>query len=271
MCQELVLSASKPILDWGTPAPQLLILESGSAHWWVSMSSGTPKHSAARWFAAWPCQSAAGSHIFVGYVYLEPGPHPGEEFAVHEPCSGHRRNSYNDVAGFQFSVGLWAVRVCHYGDVGAYKKQGKTKVQSSEDLYHLLHFWAPSWITTLLWQRSLHNSVKLWAMPYRATQDRWVIVESFDKTKSAGGGNGKPLQCSCRKNPMNDKKRQKDMTLEGEPPRSERVQYVTGEEQRAITNSSRKNEVAEPNWKCHSVMDVSGGKSKIQCYKKNIA
>ena len=70
---------------------------------------------------------------------------------------------------------------------------------------------------------------------------------------------------------MNDKKRQKDMALEGEPPRSEGVQYVTGEEQRAITNSSRKNEVAGPKWKCHSVRDVSGGKSKVQCCKNNIA
>ena len=70
---------------------------------------------------------------------------------------------------------------------------------------------------------------------------------------------------------MNIMKRQKDKTPEDESSRSETVQYVTGEEQRAITNSSRKNEVAEPNWKCHSVMDVSGGKSKIQCYKKNIA
>ena len=96
-------------------------------------------------------------------------------------------------------------------------------------------------------------------------------MESSDKTWSTGEGNGKGLQYSCLKNPMNNKKRKKDMTLEGEPPRLERVQYVTGEEQRAITNSSRKNEVAGPNWKCYSVMDVSGGKSKIQCYKKNIA
>ena len=35
-------------------------------------------------------------------------------------------------------------------------------------------------------------------------------------------------------------KRQKDMTLEDEPPRSEGFQYVTGEEWKAITNSSRK-------------------------------
>ena len=33
---------------------------------------------------------------------------------------------------------------------------------------------------------------------------------------------------------MNSKKSQKDMTLEDEPPRSEGVQYATGEEQRAI-------------------------------------
>ena len=41
---------------------------------------------------------------------------------------------------------------------------------------------------------------------------------------------------------MNSMKRQKDMTLEDEPPRSEGVQCTAGEEQRAITNSSRKNE-----------------------------
>ena len=41
-------------------------------------------------------------------------------------------------------------------------------------------------------------------------------------------------------------KMQKDMTLEDKTSRMEGVQYATGEEQRAITNSSRKNEDAEP-------------------------
>ena len=45
---------------------------------------------------------------------------------------------------------------------------------------------------------------------------------------------------------MNSVKMQKDMTLENEPPRSEGVQYATGEERTAITHSSRKNEVAGP-------------------------
>ena len=44
-------------------------------------------------------------------------------------------------------------------------------------------------------------------------------------------------------------KRQKDMTLEDEPNRSEGVQYAAGNGQMAIINSSRKNEVADPKMK----------------------
>ena len=54
---------------------------------------------------------------------------------------------------------------------------------------------------------------------------------------------------------MNSMKRQKDMTPD-EPTRLGGVQYATGEEQRAITNSSRKNEVAGPKHKQCSVSGV---------------
>ena len=43
-----------------------------------------------------------------------------------------------------------------------------------------------------------------------ATQDRQVMVGSFDKMWSTGEGNGKPLQYSCLENPMNSMKRQKN-------------------------------------------------------------
>ena len=56
-------------------------------------------------------------------------------------------------------------------------------------------------------------------MPFRATQDRWVIVESSDKIRSTGEVNGKLLQYSCLESPMNSIKRQKDMTLKDELPR----------------------------------------------------
>ena len=52
-------------------------------------------------------------------------------------------------------------------------------------------------------------------------------------------------------------------------PRSEGVQYATEEEWRKITTSSRKNEVAGPKWKQHSVVDISGDESKIQCCKEH--
>ena len=41
-------------------------------------------------------------------------------------------------------------------------------------------------------------------------------------------------------------KRQKDKTMKDEPPMLEGVQYAIEKKQRAITNSSRKNETARP-------------------------
>ena len=77
---------------------------------------------------------------------------------------------------------------------------------------------------------------------------------------STGEGNGKPLQYSCLENPMNSMKRQKDMTLKDELPRSVGAQYATGVEWR---NSSRRDEEVELKQKQHPVVDVSGGESKV--------
>ena len=66
-------------------------------------------------------------------------------------------------------------------------------------------------------------------MPFRVTQDGWVMAESSDKTWFTGEGNGKPLQYSCLENPMKSMKRQKDRTLKDELPRSVGAQYATGE------------------------------------------
>ena len=68
------------------------------------------------------------------------------------------------------------------------------------------------------WITALSNSVKLWAMLCRATQDRGVTLESSDKMWSLGEGNSKSLQYSCLENPVNSMKRQKDRTLKGELP-----------------------------------------------------
>ena len=69
------------------------------------------------------------------------------------------------------------------------------------------------------------------------------MMQSSDKMRSTGEGNGKPLQYTCLENSMNSMKRQKDMILKDELPRSVGVQYATGEDWR---NNSRKNEETDP-------------------------
>ena len=63
---------------------------------------------------------------------------------------------------------------------------------------------------------------------------------------------------------MNSTKRQKDRTL-NELPRWVGAQYATGEEWR---NNSRKNEEMKPKQKQNPVVDVTGDRNKVQCYKE---
>ena len=102
-------------------------------------------------------------------------------------------------------------------------------------------------------------------MPCAATQDGRVTVERSDRMWTTGEGNGKPLQYSCLKNPMNSMKRQKDRTLRDEFPRSVGAQYATGDQWR---NNSRRNEGMEPKQKQHPVVDGTGDRSKIRCCKE---
>ena len=87
-------------------------------------------------------------------------------------------------------------------------------------------------------------------------------AESSDKT---GEGNGKPLHYSCLENPMKSKKRQKEITLKDELPRSVGVQQATGEEWR---NNTRKNEETEQKQTQCPVLGVTADGSKVQCCKE---
>ena len=92
------------------------------------------------------------------------------------------------------------------------------------------------------------------------TQDRQVMVERSDGMWSTGEGNGKPLQYSCFENPTNSMKRQKDMILRDELPRSVGAQYATGDQWR---NNFRKNEEIELKQKQHPVVNVISDRSKV--------
>ena len=60
-------------------------------------------------------------------------------------------------------------------------------------------------------------------------------------------------------------KRQKNMTLKDELPRSVGAQYAAGDKWR---NNSRMNEDMEPKWKQCPVVDVTSDGSKVQCCKE---
>ena len=64
---------------------------------------------------------------------------------------------------------------------------------------------------------------------------------------------------------MNSMKRQKYRTLKDELPRWVGAQYATGDQWR---NNSRKKEETEPKQKQHTVVDVTGGGSKVPCCKE---
>ena len=55
------------------------------------------------------------------------------------------------------------------------------------------------------------------------------------------------------------------MTLKDELPSSVGAQYATGEK---WGNNSRKNEEMEPKQKQHPVVDRTGNRSKVRCYKE---
>ena len=84
------------------------------------------------------------------------------------------------------------------------------------------------------------------------------MVERSDRS-------GKPLQYSCLENPMNSLKGQNDRILKEGLPRSVGTHYATGDQWR---NNSRKNEGVETKQKQYPAVDVTGDRSKVQCYKE---
>ena len=89
------------------------------------------------------------------------------------------------------------------------------------------------WITALSLWRGLCNSMKLWTMPCRTTQDGWVTMKSSDKTRSTGEGNGNPLQYSCLENPVHRMKREIVVSTE----KSEREMVCLSEGKRGKPNA----------------------------------
>ena len=67
------------------------------------------------------------------------------------------------------------------------------------------------------------------------------MVKSYDKTWFTGEGNGKPLQYFCLEKSMKSMKRQKDMTLKDELPRSMEISGGIAQERMKRSSQSKNN------------------------------
>ena len=120
-------------------------------------------------------------------------------------------------------------------------------------------------LTNLItWTTAFSNSVELWAMPCRDTQDGhggefWQNVVHWRREWHT-------TSVFLPWKPMNSMKRQKDKTLKDELPRSVGAKYAIGDQWR---NNIRKNADMEPKQKQYPVVDVKKGDgSKIWCCKE---
>ena len=97
------------------------------------------------------------------------------------------------------------------------------------------------------------------AEPYLEVPPRWVShSEEFWQMWSIGGRNGNPLHAWIAWKGKKIWYWKMSLVSSG-------IQYATGEDWRAITNSSRKNGAAGPKQKWHAVVNVSSGESKVLC------
>ena len=125
---------------------------------------------------------------------------------------------------------------------------------------------SPSWIRALTWRKGLCHSVKLRTMLWRASQDGWVLMKSSDLVHWRK--KQQPTPVFLPRKPHGVYEKAKRYSTGRWASQIIRCQYATGEEQRAITNSSSKSDTAGPGWKWPSAVDVSGGESKVWCCKE---
>ena len=127
-----------------------------------------------------------------------------------------------------------------------------------------IHGWQPCrgegvWITQWSYE-------PCWAGPLKTDGSWWKVLTKHSPLEEDVTTHSSTL---ARRTLWTVWKGIKDLTPENGPHRSEGVQYITGKEQRAVTNNSGKNEAAGPERKQDSVVDVM--KVKSSAVKNNVA
>ena len=94
----------------------------------------------------------------------------------------HDKSSFESLEWVAVASNHWfsTCKLCIYYDLG--------QVPGTRDIAVNKAKWLSLFRSQPTEDHRLSNSMKLWAMPCRATQDGWDMVESSDKMWSTGGG-----------------------------------------------------------------------------------
>ena len=117
----------------------------------------------------------------------------------------------------------------------------------------------------ITWTTALSNSMKLWAMPCRATQDKRVMVESSKKNVVHWRREWQTTSVFLPWEFHEQYEKAKRWDTERWTPQSVGAQYATADQWR---RNSRKNEETETKQKRHPVVDVTGDGRKVRSCKE---
>ena len=168
--------SSDPTRDWPRLASQCPLVSSGGLGWW------------------WPAAGWGALSVAV------PAGHHYPHYLHHSLASGQTtRREYRPSQQQKIGLKIYWEWLCPSEQDPVTLSVCLSHQEASTSLLSLSirpqTDWKPqSQKTNLMtWTTALSNSIKLWAMPCRATQDRRVMVESSDKKWSTGEGNGKTI------------------------------------------------------------------------------
>ena len=195
VCQDPVGRSSDPTRDWPRIARECPRVSGQGVGWWWACRIGSPECSRA-------CtQPFEGGHHYLYYLHqcLASGQTTGREHSpAHQQKIGLKIYwawlcpSEKDPVSTRSVTPIRKLPWASY----PYPSEGR---QNENHNHRKL-------IKLITWTTALSNSVRLWAMLYRATQDGWVIVESSDKVWSTGEGNDKHFSILALRTPWRGEK-----------------------------------------------------------------
>jgi len=161
-------------------------------------------------------------------------------------------------------------KICHYFQFSPFNLSWSDGIQGLDLRFYILSFMPTFSLFSLTLSEAMNNTMQGHPRQMNHTEELWESITPLEE------GMASNYSILVERTPWTVWKGKKiwghKMSTAAPPPPhqpwSEDVQYTTGEEQRRIIYSSRKNRADGPKQSWCSVVNVSGGESKAWCCKR---